>query len=65
MITEEIFNQFKELKSKIQTEALNNNDLSLFTQLSQISDLFLDYGCEKYKEGLDSGIKIVKESYKL
>lgn len=59
----EIFNQFKELKGKMQTKALLNDDMELFTNLSTIGELFLSYGCEYAKEGLDRGIEITKEVY--
>ena len=63
--SKKIFNQFSDLKSKIQKEALKNNDFNLFNQLSEISNLFLDYGCEKYGEALNRGAEIVKEAYKI
>lgn len=65
MKSKEIFNQFKELKSKMQEDALNNNNLALFTELSKLTTIFLNYGNEKRKEGLDKGIEIVKKSYNL
>jgi hypothetical protein len=59
----EIFNQFKELKGKMQDKALSKHDMELFKNLSAIGDLFLSYGFEYAKEGLNKGIEITKEIY--
>ena len=59
------FKQFTELKRKMQDNALNNDNLNLFSELSELTTFFLNYGNEKYNEGLDKGVEIVKTSYNL
>ena len=65
MKSQEIFNQFKELKSKMQKDALKNDNLTLFNELSDLTLLMIDLKTEYFKEGLNKGIEIVKKSYNL
>jgi hypothetical protein len=54
-------NKFLELKNELQ----KNATFEQYEKLSEIYSLFLDYGTEKFTEGLNKGSEIVKRAYKL
>ena len=52
--------QFNELASKMQDEALKENDLNLFLDISKLRGLMYDIKIEQYSKGVD----MVLEAYK-
>ena len=53
--------RFLELKHELQKKST----IEQFEKLSEMYSLFLDYGTEKFTEGLNKGNEITKKAYKL
>lgn len=53
--------KFLELKHELQKKST----IEQFEKLSEMYSLFLDYGVDKFTEGLNKGNEITKKAYKL
>ena len=53
--------KFLELKNELQKNATSEQHITL----SQMYSVFLDFGTEKFTEGLHKGSEIVKNAYNL
>lgn len=53
--------KFLELKHELQ----KNSTIEQFEKLSEMYSLFLDYGTERFTQGLNKGNEITKKAYNL
>ena len=58
MSSEEIKKQFTEKKHIVWTQMLEENNIKSMDIISEMFDLFIDYGVQKFLEGLDKGKEI-------
>ena len=60
MSSEEIKKQFTEKRRIIWDQMLEKNNLKCMDMVSEMFDLFIDYGVQMFKDGLDKGEQIYR-----